>query len=180
VYGRNFSHPMSLTEQSIGNLLNSLAGLDAFDLTFLLTAITFNLLVAGIFIAQKKGWPKLIRIFGILWLSLGFPLAVVFIHYLTVGRDLWVLVYFGFIFLYILAELLLDYVFKIEFRQKWITHAPYIILEYIALFGLIGISFSIDWTWGFLVSSSFWILLGSLIYLYSGRNKETSQKTERV
>ena len=82
------------------------------------------------------------------------------------------------LFLYMLVELLLDYVFKVEFRQKWITHAPYIILEYIALFGLIGISFSIDRTWGFLVSISFWFLLASLIYLYWGRKKEMSQWNE--
>lgn len=180
MYSQKFFHPISLTDQSIGNLLNSLVGLDAYELTFLLTAIAFNLLITGIFLAQKKERPELIRIFSILWLSLAIPLGVVFTHYLIVGRDLWVLVYLGFIFLYIIVELLLDYVLKIEFRKKWITHAPYIVLEYIALFGLIGISFSIDRTWGFLVSISFWVLLGSLVYLYSGRNKETSQKAERV
>ena len=180
MYDLNFFPPMDLTNHSVGNLLKSLAGLDAFDLIFLLTAIAFNLLIAGIFIAQKKRRPELTRIFGVLWLSLAIPLAVVFIHYLIVGRDLWVLVYFGFIFIYIIVELLLDYVLKIELRKKWITHAPYIILEYIALFGLIGISFSMDRTWGFLVSISFWILLVCLIYLYSGRNKEISEKTEHV
>lgn len=150
--------------------------MDAFDLIFVFTAIAFNLLIAGIFVAQKKERPNLVRTFGILWLSLAIPLAVVFIHYLVVGRPLWVMAYFGFIFLYILVELLLDYILKIEFRQKWTIHAPYIILEYIALFGLIGISFSIDRTWGFLVSISFWVLLASLIYLYWGRKKTIALK----
>ena len=150
--------------------------MDAFDLVFVFTAIAFNLLIAGIFVAQKKERPNLVRIFGILWLSLALPLAVVFIHYLVVGRPLWVMAYFGFIFLYILVEVLLDYILKIEFRQKWTIHAPYIILEYIALFGLIGISFSVDRTWGFLVSFSFWILLASLIYLYWGRKKTRALK----
>ena len=150
--------------------------MDAFDLVFVFTAIAFNLLIAGIFVAQKEERPNLVRIFGILWLSLAIPLAVVFIHYLVVGRPLWVMAYFGFIFLYILVELLLDYILKIEFRQKWTIHAPYIILEYIALFGLIGISFSVDRTWGFLVSFSFWILLASLIYLYWSRKKTRALK----
>ena len=150
--------------------------MDAFELVFVFTAIAFNLLIAGIFVAQKKERPNLVRIFGILWLSLAIPLAVVFIHYLVVGRPLWVMAYFGFIFLYILVELLLDYILKIEFRQKWTIHAPYIILEYIALFGLIGISFSVDRTWGFLVSFSFWILLASLIYLYWSRKKTRALK----
>jgi len=72
------------------------------------------------------------------------------------------------------VELLLDYILQIDFRQRWISHVPYIILEYIALFGLIGISFSINATWGYLVSISFWAVLASLIYLYRGRGKQVT------
>jgi hypothetical protein len=160
------------TDSQIEVVFSIFTGINPYDLVFVLSAIVFNLLIAGVFIAQKKERPKLVRTFGILWLSLAIPLAVVFIHYLIVGRDLWIMIYFGFILLYIFVELLLDYILKIEFRQKKITHIPYIVLEYIALFGLIGISFAIDRTWGFLVSISFWILLASLIYLYRGRKKD--------
>ena len=76
-----------------------------------------------------------------------------------------------FVLFYMLVELLLDYVFKAEFRKRKITHIPYIVLEYIALFGLIGVSFAIDRTWGFAVSIAFWVLLASLIYLYWGRKR---------
>ena len=65
-----------------------------------------------------------------------------------------------------LVEFLLDFVLKFDFRQKWITHSPYIVLEYVALYSLIHISFEIDRTWGYLVSICFWILLASLIYVY--------------
>lgn len=160
------------TDSQIEVVFSIFTGIKPYDLVFVLSAIVFNLLIAGVFIAQKKERPKLVRTFGILWLSLAIPLAVVFIHYLIVGRDLWIMIYFGFIFLYIFIELLLDYILKIEFRQKKITHIPYIVLEYIALFGLIGISFAIDRIWGFLVSISFWVLLASLIYLYRGRKKD--------
>ena len=147
-------------------------GIGPYDLVFVLSAIAFNLLIAALFIAQKKERPKVVRTLGILWLSLAIPLAVVFVHYLIAGRDLWIMIYFGFVFLFMFVELLLDHILKIEFRQKKITHIPYIILEYIALFGLIGISFAIDRTWGFLVSICFWMLLASLIYLYRGRKKD--------
>jgi len=160
------------TDSQIEVVFSIFTGINPYDLVFVLSAIVFNLLIAGVFIAQKKERPKLVRTFGILWLSLAIPLVVVFIHYLIVGRDLWIMIYFGFIFLYIFIELLLDYILKIEFRQKKITHIPYVILEYIALFGLIGISFAIDRAWGFLVSISFWLLLASLIYLYRGRKKD--------
>jgi hypothetical protein len=95
---------------------------NAYDLVFVLTAVAFHLLIAGIFVAQKRERPELVRIFGILWLSLAIPLAVVLVHYLIVGRELWIMIYFGFIFLYIIVELLLDYILKIEFRSKPVLH----------------------------------------------------------
>jgi hypothetical protein len=142
--------------------------MDLYDWVFVLCAIAFNLLIAGIFIAQKRERHELTRALGITWLSLAIPLSIVFVRYLTVGRDMWIMIYFGFVLFYMLVELLLDYVFKAEFRKRKITHIPYIVLEYIALFGLIGVSFAIDRTWGFAVSIAFWFLLASLIYLYRG------------
>ena len=88
------------------------------------------------------------------------------------------MVRFGFVFLYILVEFLLDYVLKFDFRQKWSTHAPYIVLEYIALFSLIGIAFDIDRVWGYLVSISFWILMASLIYVYKDQIKMLKKEND--
>ena len=143
--------------------------LDLFDLIFVITAVLFNGCIIGVFIAQKKGRTKLVRTFGTIMLSLVVPLVAVFVNYWTENRPLWIMIYLGFIFLYILVEWLLDYVFKIAFRQRLITHVPYIILEYVALFGFIGIAFAIDRTWGFIVSISFWMAMGSLIYMYWGQ-----------
>lgn len=142
------------------------ADLATFDLLFVLSAVAFNLLIAAIFVAQKLGQDKLVKTFGILWLWLIIPLALVFVSYWQAGKEAQVLLYLVLIFLYMLAELLLDYVFKIDFRSKSITHVPYIILEYIALFSLIAIAFDIDQRWGIVISICFWILMGSLIFLY--------------
>ena len=65
-----------------------------------------------------------------------------------------------------LVEFLLDYVLKFDFRSKPSTHVPYIILEYVALFSLIVIAFDNDRIWGIIVTICFWILMGSLVYLY--------------
>ncbi len=145
-----------------------------YDLAFVITAVLFNLLIAGIFIADKKQWHRLLRVFGTAWLLLAIPLAIIFIHYLLTGRELWITVCFASIFSYMAVEFLFDYVLKIEFRKKLSLHIPYILLEYVALFALIGISFSMDKTWGYLVSVSFWVLMASLIYLYSGRKRKTT------
>jgi hypothetical protein len=136
------------------------------DLLFVLTAIAFNLLISAIFIAQNHQIVTLVRVFGTIWLLLGIPFAVVFLQYWKAGRAPRMRIYLGITFIYMLVELILDYVLKIEFRQIPAIHIPYIILEYLALFGLIGIAFAIDRKWGVLVSLSFGILMISLAYLY--------------
>jgi hypothetical protein len=149
--------------------------MDVYDWVFVLCALAFNLLIAGIFVVQKHGRQDLTRALGIAWLGLGLPLLVVFVRYLIAGRELWVTVYFALILIYMLVELLLDYVFKMDFRSRKIIHIPYIILEYVALFGLMGISFAINRTWGWIVSISFWILISGLIYLYWGRRRSPGE-----
>ena len=129
--------------------------LNTFDLTFVLSAVAFNLLIAAIFIAQKLGREKLVRVFGVLWLWLIVPLALVFVDYWQAGREMRIILYFGPIFLYMLVELLLDHVLKFNFRSKAVTHVPYILLEYMALFGLIVIAFDMDPRWGWVVSICF-------------------------
>jgi hypothetical protein len=145
-------------------------------LVFVLTAIAFNLLIVCIFVAQKHGWAKQVKILGMLWLLLTIPFAVVFVRYFTEGKRLGIMASFGLVFLYILVEFLLDYVLKIDFRRTWITHAPYIVLEYVALYCLIHIAFEVDRTWGYLVSISFWILLAGLVYVYWDQMKMRKKK----
>ena len=139
------------------------------DYLFVFGAIAFNLLIAALFVAQKLGREQLVRVFGILWLWLLIPFALTFVSYWREGRDTWIFISFGFVFLYMLVELLLDYVLKVEFRSKPIFHVPYILLEYAALFSLIGIAFEIGQIWGTIVSICFWILMGSLVFLYWDR-----------
>ena len=152
------------------------ATMDLFDLILVISAVIFHLSIVGVYIAQKKGRDNLVRAFGTITLLTGVPLALVFGHYLISGEPLWKLISFGFIFLYLLAELLLDFVFKIEFRKMLIPHTLYIILFYIAIIGFIRMSFAIDKTWGYVVSISFWILLGALVYNLAGQRKGKPQR----
>ena len=63
--------------------------MDVYDWTFVLCAVAFNLLIAGIFVAQKHGRQQLTRTLGTFWLSLAIPLSVVFVRYLIAGREAW-------------------------------------------------------------------------------------------
>ena len=147
------------------------ATMDVFDLILVSAAVLFHLSIVGVYIAEKKGRAKLVRAFGTVTLLLGIPLVGVFGHYIASGEPSWKLISFGFIFLYLLVEFLLDFVFKIEFRKKPLPHALYIILFYIAIIGFIRMSFAVNNYWGYAVSAAFWILLGALIYNLAGRRK---------
>lgn len=153
------------------------ATMDVFDLILVIAAVLFHLSIVGVYIAEKKGRAKLVRAFGTGTLLLGLPLVVVFIHYIASGEPGWKLISFGFIFLYLLVELLLDFVFKIEFRKKPLPHTLYIILFYIAIIGFIRMSFATNANWGYAVSVAFWVLLGALIYNLAGQRKRKQPRS---
>jgi hypothetical protein len=153
------------------------ATMDLFDLTLVIVAVIFHLSIVGVYIAQKKGRDQLVRTFGTITILMGIPLAAVFGHYIVSGEPQWKLISFGFIFLYLLTELLLDFIFKIDFRTKPIPHTLYIILFYIAIIGFIRMSFAVNTIWGYTVSVAFWILLGALIYNLVGKNKGQQSRT---
>lgn len=150
------------------------ANMDGFDLCLVIAAVLFHLSIVGVYIAQCNGRDGLMKGFGTVTVLLGFPLAVVFTHYLLTGEPTWKLVSFGFIFLYLLVEWLLDSVFKVEFRKMPIPHTLYILLFYAAIIGFIRMSFAVNAAWGYGVSISFWILMGALIYNLVGQNRRRS------
>ncbi len=141
------------------------------NLMFVLTGTLFHLLIASIYICSKLECSDLVRKLGIVVIALAIPVAFTLVSYLLAGGPLRILLYLAAILVYILLELVLDFILKIEFRKKPAIHIPYIIIFYIACFGFIGVSFSIDKTWGYVVSVSFWIMLASLIYLLRGGEK---------
>jgi hypothetical protein len=149
--------------------------ISVFDMAFVVSALIFNLLIMGIYITSKHELEKARRILGICVVSLGVPLAVIFIKYLLEGRPTRIILYFVSILLYIVAEILLDFVLKIDFRAKPALHIPYIVLFYFASLGFIAISFSMNDTWGYAVSVSFWCVLASLAYLLLGKKKTATQ-----
>jgi hypothetical protein len=143
-----------------------------FDLLFVICALVFNLTVIGVYVSAGLKRMDLSRVFGTGTLVLTFPLIAIFIDYINIGKPLLTLLMFGAIFLYMAVELLLDFIFKIEFRKITARHIPYIFLFYLAEFCFLFITYSISTICGWIVSASFWLLLAGLIFsLIAGRGK---------
>jgi hypothetical protein len=150
--------------------------MSVFDLTFVLCAVVFNLLIIGIYITSRHELVGLRNTLGKVVIALGIPLSIVFIAYAISGRPVRILLYMAFILIYLVVEIVLDFILKIEFRKKPVLHIPYIVLFYAASFGFVGISFSIDATWGYVVATTFWGVLGSLVYFLLGGMKKRARQ----
>ncbi len=153
--------------------------LDAFNILFVVTAVLANISVSGIYISDRHKSMKFIRIFGIIFLSIGFPIITVLIGYIiTGGYDWWIYVLLSYIIVFIIVQLMLDYILKSQFREKTVPHVIYIVFFYMFQAALILIAFNINDTCGYAVSISFWVLLGALIYLLIGKQMDKRLKKE--
>jgi CubicO group peptidase (beta-lactamase class C family) len=141
------------------------------DLVLALTAIAFMLLLAILLAAQKSHRVRTTRVVGVLWSLLAAPVALVFARYLAEGRGAWTLLPLSLVLLYMLVKVLLDFVFRIDFRRNRITRLAYLTLMCLALFSLIWISFSIHPSWGTPILIAFGILAVSLIFMYRNEIK---------
>ena len=130
---------------------------------------------AILMIANEK--MKTVKIFGLILAILMIPIIAILINYIVIGKELKFIIYLILILIYLMAEFLLDMVFKYDFRSKTSTHVPYIILEYGACFSYVFGSLSLDLTIGWIISFFFWTLLGTLAYYIIKQKRSNKPKT---
>jgi hypothetical protein len=128
------------------------------DITFITSAIIFNIGVSGVYLSSKFDNGVLLSI----------PFTISMIGYLKKKAEKKIVISLVIILLYLVLEIVLDYILKIPFRDILALHISYIIVFYAAAFSMIGVSFNINKKMGFIVLTTFWILIGCLIYMYLG------------
>ena len=145
--------------------------MDLFDWMFIFSGFIFfvSMISAILLMANKK--MKTVKIFGVILAVLMLPIIAILINYIVIGKELKFIIYLFLILSYLMAELLLDRVFKIDFRSKTSRHVPYIILEYAACFSFVFGTLSLDLTIGWIISFFFWTLIGALVYYIVKRRK---------
>ncbi len=136
------------------------------NIIFVVASVLFFICVSGIFLATKFGNVELRWLLGILVMCLIVPYTVVLIGYVKEKPEKPVIISLSLILFYLILELIWDYILRIPFREILTLHIVYIIVLYIASFTMIGVSFRINRKMGWLVTITFWISLGCLIYLY--------------
>ena len=134
------------------------------DIIFICSSIIFNISVSVLYIAAKLGNMVLVQVYGAIVLSLIIPFTITLLGYMKEKAEKRTIISHVFILFYLFLELSLDYILKIPFREILAIHVPYIIVFYAAMFSMIGVSFDKNRKMGFVVTITFLILIGCLIY----------------
>ena len=145
--------------------------MDLFDWMFIASGFIFFISMIGAILLMANNKMKTVLIFGVILAVLMLPIIAILINYIVIGKDIRFITYLILILIYLLAELLLDRVFKFDFRSKPSTHVPYIILEWAAAFSFLFGTIYLDKTMGWIIAVFFWTFVGVLIYYVIKRNK---------
>ena len=138
--------------------------MDLFEWMFIISAFIFFISMISALMLMANDKMKTVLIFGVILAILMVPIIVILINFVIVGKGLNFIIYLILIFAYLLAEFLLDRVFKVDFRSKLIQHIPYIILEWAACFSFLFGVIRLDTMIGWIIAIFFYAFVGALIY----------------
>jgi len=136
------------------------------DIGIFVIANLINLLLIGIFLSRSIGMAKVERVCGLASVSMILPLAAAVILNFLEKREWGTIVLPSIMILFLAVELVFDYVLKWNFRKtRWLW--PYLILFYSAEMAMIGYSFLIGRTFGFITLGTYFLSLLATWYSYT-------------
>jgi hypothetical protein len=137
-----------------------------FDLAVFLVANTYNLLMIVVFLARVRGKKRIEAIAGLEAVSMALPLAFAVVVNALGQRGFWYIFLPLPLVLHCVIELFVDYIWKVNFRQtRWLW--PYLILFYIGQWFLVGYTFQVSNTYGFVTLVTYFLCLAATAYSYS-------------
>lgn len=140
---------------------------DSIQVSNLVGAIAANLinvLVIAVFIARLSNRPKIEYWLGIALISSLVPLAYLFITAFGFRRPFLYFIQIGLMITYLVVELLLDYIFKVDFRQNQGIVLPYVMLFFAGTGGMIGVASHAGKVWIVVTVISF-LIMGILAFV---------------
>jgi hypothetical protein len=112
-----------------------------------LTALAIYLLSILVFVFRLAGKMKFARLAGIMNLVMALPLVYLLFTARGAQREPLYTIQIGFMLLWMLVTLLVDYIYKIEFRNnlRWVI--VYVVLFFAGTGGMLGVSALAGQTW---------------------------------
>jgi hypothetical protein len=105
-----------------------------------------------------------INIIGVIWVAFIVVLSIVVFVSVRGRREWWTIVLPSLLIAFLILEIILDYILQIDFRTTRLL-GPYLLLYYLALFGMIGYSFQIGKKFGFVTLMTYFI--NQIVTFYS-------------
>lgn len=124
-----------------------------------------NIDIAIIFLARVKK-PGLERRLGIIYIALSIPTLILIILNIVFLREWWFWVFPSIFFIFVIFEIMVDYVKKIEFRnpRKKKILVPYLLLYYISIILMWGLTWTLGILFGAITGITYFLQLGCSIY----------------
>lgn len=123
-----------------------------------IVANLINVLVISVFIARLSNRPKIEYWLGIILILSIVPLAYLFITAFGFKRHFLYFIQIGLMITYLVVELMLDYILKVDFRQNQRIVLPYIMLFFSGTGGMIGVASHAGKVWTIVSIISFLIM----------------------
>ena len=122
------------------------------------SAVCFFIFAILVFVARLAGKPELGKWFGSFTFLLVLPLVWLLVKAPAEGRGGLYFIQIVAVLLWLVVELLLDYVFRVEFRQvRWMV-ILYVMLFFAAAGGMLGIASNAGKTWSITAVVLFFIM----------------------
>lgn len=134
------------------------------DIGVFTVANLMNVIMVGVFIARtmKTGHSPAV---SAIWIIFIIILIVAAIFNVREKRNWWTFVLPAILALFLVAEVVLDYILQIDFRNTKLL-GPYLVLYYAGILGLIGYSFQIEKKYGFITLVTYFLSQAAALYSY--------------
>jgi hypothetical protein len=103
-------------------------------------AVTINVFLIALFIARLSKKPRIEHWLGIVIILNAVPLLYLFVKAFSFKRPVLYFIQIGLMIAYLIVELILDYILKVDFRQNLRIVIPYIMLFFSGTGGMIGVA----------------------------------------
>jgi hypothetical protein len=128
------------------------------DLVGAITANIYNILIIALFVARLAGRPQLAHGLGLVSIGVVVPLVYLLVAARSTPRPTIYFVWIGLMLLFQIVELLVDYIYKIEFRHDLRMVIPYVMLFFGATGGMIGLAAQAGRFWAGVTSATFLVM----------------------
>jgi hypothetical protein len=135
------------------------------DFGVFVIANVINLLLVLMFVARARKAGSVEKAAGLIIVALALPLSAAALLSGLRHRSWWTWLLPLFMIVFCVVEYIVDYAMRIEFRNRR-AMKPYLIIFYLALMSMIGYSFLLGKTYGYVTLATYFLHMAATAYSY--------------